>query len=223
MPAGRKTRSVFVPALVMMVCTILLALPGCRVVRDDQRAKMSASGEASFDAGKYVDGFWDSKALPFFQTKSVDLSTLAGALRSDLDAAGKQYGHRADAEGSPWSFPVKVKGTVESVNTQSRAGTFVIASGNEKVTVQIGPVVRGTAIRDSLPFFSFGDVTNQIQFAQVGRALNDHALAAIQPAAGSLAAGQTVEVLGAISLTAVPATIVVMPVSLKPVTGGTQP
>jgi predicted lipoprotein len=215
-----KTGSVFRPALVVTVCTILLALPGCRIVSDDQRAKVAASGQDNFDAGKYVDAMWSSKVMPFFAGKAVDLAPVIEALKKDPDAAGKQYGHRADAEGSPWSFAVKGKGTVDSVNTESRAGAVVVdlpvGAASEKVTLQVGPVVRGTAIRDSLPFFSFGDVTNQIQFAQIGRSLNDRAVAAVHPNVGKLAAGTVVEFTGAMSVSGAVTTFTVTPVALTP-------
>ena len=40
--------------------------------------------------------------------------------------------------------------------------------------MQIGPAMRGTAIRDALDFVSFGDFTNQIDFARFGKALNTY-------------------------------------------------
>ena len=93
-----------------------------------------------------------------------------------------------------------------------------ITSGGAKqeITLQIGPVVKGTAIRDSLPFFSFANVTNQIEFAQVGRAFNERALKEVEkPLAELKTPGTAVEFKGAISLTSVPETFVVTPVSLK--------
>ena len=44
--------------------------------------------------------------------------------------------------------------------------------------MQVGPVVFGTALRDALPVISFGDFVNQIEYAEVSRALNDRAIAA---------------------------------------------
>ena len=40
--------------------------------------------------------------------------------------------------------------------------------------MQIGPAMRGTAIRDALDFVSFGDFTNQIDFARFGKAFNTY-------------------------------------------------
>ena len=222
-------RSVLVPALVIALGTTVLPLAGCKIVPNDQRASTTESSspaaQATFDAAAYVEGVWDKKLLPHFETKAVDALTVIEAIKKDPDEAGKQYGNRADAEGSPWSFPVRAKGKVVSVNTESRAGTMVveIASGGAKqeVTLQIGPVVKGSAIRDSLPFFSFTDVTNQIEYAQVGRAFNERALKALADVLPKLTqAGTSIEFFGAISVTSVPETFVVTPVAVKVLDGG---
>jgi predicted lipoprotein len=47
-----------------------------------------------------------------------------------------------------------------------------------QLILQVGPVVFGTALRDALPVISFGDFVNQIEYAEVSRALNDRAIAA---------------------------------------------
>ena len=71
-------------------------------------------------------------------------------------------------------------------------------AGPQQITLQIGPVVKGTAIRDSLPFFSFANVTNQIEFAQVGRAFNERALKEVEkPLAELKTPGTAVEFKGA--------------------------
>ena len=220
-------RNSLVPALIIALGTTVLPLAGCKVVSNDQRASTSSSStaQAAFDVAAYVDGVWDKKLLPFFETKSGDAQKVIEAIKKDLDEAGKQYGNRSDAEGSPWSFAVRAKGKVVSVNTESRAGTLVveIASGaaKQEVTLQIGPVVKGSAIRDSLPFFSFTDVTNQIEYAQVGRAFNERAMKSLADVLPKLTpAGASIEFFGAISMTSVPETFVVTPVAIKVLDGG---
>jgi predicted lipoprotein len=155
-------------------------------------------------ATAWVAQVWAPKVLPHFDKDAVDLGKVLDALRGDLDQAGKQYGRRADTEGSPWTFTVRGTGKVVSVNTESRAGTAVVAvdtaAGPQEVTLQLGPVVKGTAVRDSLPFFSFGTVTNQIEFAQAARALNDRAQTDVRPAVPAVKPGARVEFLGAMNV-----------------------
>lgn len=217
-------RKKLVPALIASLCTILLPLSGCKIVPNDQRAKTAGSSAnqtaEGFNAAGYVDSVWASQLTTHFDSKANDLATVIAAVKTDLDKAGNDYGHRAASEGSPWSFAVKSSGKVVSVNTESRAGTLIVEiasdAGPQQVTLQIGPVVKGTAIRDSLPFFSFANVTNQIEFAQVGRSFNERALKEIgKPLAELKTPGTAVEFKGAISLTSVPETFVVTPVYLK--------
>jgi predicted lipoprotein len=103
----------------------------------------------SFDAAAYVDSIWQSKVLP------------AAEAAHDWNAA-----HCA----SPCL--VRGQGRVVRVDTSSRAGMAFLDSG---IAVQIGPVIRGTALRDALPFIRFSQFTNQLEFARVGNALNDRA------------------------------------------------
>ena len=232
MTAGMHTlRKKYVPALIITLCAILLPLSGCKIVPNDQRAKADGSSAnqtaEGFNAAGYVDSVWATQLVPHFDGKASDLATVIAAIKANLDEAGEKYGHRAAAEGSPWSFAVKSTGKVVSVNTESRAGTLVVEipteAGPQQVTLQIGPVVKGSAIRDSLPFFSFGNVTNQIEYAQVGRAFNERALKEIEkPLAELKTPGATLEFKGSISLTSVPETFLITPVWLKPIAGGAQ-
>jgi len=234
--AGRQTRPSPSAAAVAAACTIFLAppvllLPGCKVVPDatqDGGAGASGTGGAgasrsAFDAPSWVSQVWAPKVLPHFEKDAVDLGKVLDALQRSLDEAGNQYGRRADTEGSPWNFTVRGAGKVVSVNTESRAGTAVVtvdtASGPQEVTLQLGPVVRGTAVRDSLPFFSFGAVTNQIEFAQAARALNDRAVGGIRQAVPAIQPGVRVEFLGAMNVRPSEPGWLVTPVSLAPAGG----
>lgn len=225
MTAGKKAVA-FRPALVIAACTVLLALPGCKIVRDDQLAKSNPANASAFDAAGYVSGVWSDKVLPLYTDKATDLSVLIPAVQADLNAAGEKYGHRAASEGAVWTFAVKGKGKVVSVNTESRAGTVVVEvpapSAPVKVTLQIGPIVKGNALRDGLPFFSFQNVTNQMEFAQVGRSLNDKASAAVKDAVPAVTADGVVSFSGAMTLPKADDPLVVVPVSLKP-EGGSSP
>lgn len=40
------------------------------------------------------------------------------------------------------------------------------------MTVQIGPIIRGTAIRDAMPFVVFTDFRDQIEFAKLANGFN---------------------------------------------------
>lgn len=130
-----------------------------------------------FDAVTYVDGLWESKILPQAQNNATDLNLLLTELNKDKNAASQKYGHK---ESGPYNFAVKVVGTVETIDTASRAGTIVLKptgyEGPAQVRVQIGPVMRGTAIRDGSGVIPFNQFVNQIEYADVGEELNNRVL-----------------------------------------------
>jgi predicted lipoprotein len=67
-----------------------------------------------------------------------------------------------------------------------------------EIAIQIGPVIRGTALRDATPFIRFNDFANQFEFAAVSNALHERVLrrvvGAIDPDA---LVGRQVTLLGA--------------------------
>ena len=73
--------------------------------------------------------------------------------------------------------------------------------GRPDGALQIGPVLRGTALRDSLEFVKFGDFVNQIAFAEVATALNERArLAALKTIEPGALQGRTVSFAGAVTI-----------------------
>ena len=164
--------------LLSVVAAVLVAVSsvaGCKIKYDSDK---SAAANGAFDAKAYVAKIWDAKVLPQMQKSPIEVGTLLAAIAKDPEAAGKQYGQRA-GEGQPWSYLVKGAGAVTAVDVASRHGTAtveVMVDGKPTaVVIQVGPVIFGTALRDALPFISFGDFVNQIDYAEVSRALNDKA------------------------------------------------
>jgi predicted lipoprotein len=67
------------------------------------------------------------------------------------------------------------------------------------VAIQIGPVMRGTALRDASTFIQFSDFTNQSDYAAAATALNDYALrTVIAPLPLETLPGRTVTFIGAV-------------------------
>ena len=61
------------------------------------------------------------------------------------------------------------------MNTESRAGLALVdtnGDGEIDISLAVGPVIRGTAMRDGMPFISFNQFTNQMQFASVSNEMN---------------------------------------------------
>jgi predicted lipoprotein len=129
-----------------------------------------------FKPDEFVEKIWDDKVVPYFKEKCLPISDVLPIWVKDQEAAGRQFGYREKAEGSPWNYRVKGTGTIVSVNTASRASTVDVdidpGDGVADVLIQIGPVIKDTAIRDSLEFISFTDFTNQLEFARLSNAFN---------------------------------------------------
>lgn len=175
----------FSPKMALLVLLLLasLGLSSCSafftVVPINEERQLSEGGSATnkgFDKVAYVDKIWESKVLPTVQSKAVDFDTLYTALKLNQDDASKKYGNKV---GGPYNFLTKFDAKVTAVNTTSRVGTLTVEAqaGGKAVplTVQIGPVIQDTAIRDAVGFISFNEFVNQLQFADVADELNNRA------------------------------------------------
>jgi predicted lipoprotein len=131
---------------------------------------------------------------------AVDFRELKKEMDVNLDAAGAKHGHREKGEGDPWNIAVKISGKIVEAETDLRAGTADVdldGDGKADVQLQIGPVIKGTALRDILPFISFTSYTNQIDFAGLANALNDRAFdSALKSIDRKSLKGKTVDVVG---------------------------
>ena len=137
----------------------------------------------TFKPDKYVDAIWDKKVVPYFRSKCLPIDEILPLWRKDQEAAGKAFGYREKAEGSPWNFRAKGAGVIVKVNTASRASTVAVdldpPDGAADLVIQIGPVIKDTGIRDALEFISFTDFTNQLEFGQLSNAFNKKVNAAV--------------------------------------------
>jgi predicted lipoprotein len=97
---------------------------------------------------------------------------------------------------------VKGLGMVSAIDRNSRVGMLrlQIVNGGPTVAIQIGPVIRGTALRDASSFIQFSNFTNQFDYAGAANALNDYALEnVIAPVPIATLLGRVVTFVGAVS------------------------
>jgi predicted lipoprotein len=166
-----------------------------------------------------VAEIWPSKVIPYFEKKAGPLLEVRELAAKSSDEAGAKYGHRAKSEDTPWTLMVKFDGVIVAADTESRASTIgvdVTGQGKTDANVQIGPAVRGTAIRDALDFVSFGDFTNQIDFARFGKAFNtrvNHATLEKLPRDALI--GRKVSLIGAYPFVSTTETPLVTPVEIS--------
>lgn len=210
------------PSLCLVVVAAL-SVGGCKLEKNDiaseGQSQQVASGRQGGDMNVFVEEIWDSKVLPHLQNTSSDMQILSTAIADNLENAGKAHGYRAASEGSPWNFAAKVKGKVVSAKTDTRAATADIdldGDGTADVTLQLGPVIRGTALRDILPFIDFTSFSDQIEYAQLSRALNTRAYdGALKDLPREDLVGRDIEAVGAFTVRGNGPPFLVTPVSMK--------
>ena len=85
--------------------------------------------------------------------------------------------------GTRESVFVRASGVVsvfDDSNARERTLTLTLTFNGKPVKVSIGPVLRSNAIRDAAGF-RFEEFTNQVQYAQLTKALNRHAVKQLPP------------------------------------------
>lgn len=218
------------PVIALAALVVFLAL--CTtVVKNEPAAAQAGDGGITvffsadkFDAEGYVDSIWADRILPYMNEKAVDFAELSAALKADAEAAGAKYGYRAVAEGNPYSFSIKGRVKILSANVKSKNGRleadFAPYDGTADAVMQVGPIYRGTSIRDFLDFVTFDQFKNQVEFAKLASQLNLTANAsAVVPAGlpGDGAVGKEFDIVCATTFEKPGVPLSIVPVVLKPV------
>ncbi|HCW46711.1 DUF2291 family protein [Mixta calida] len=182
----------------------MLALGGCRIVSQQELADLKSPPNPHM---AHIDQTWQAKIVPQIVAQSRPAAEVMTALRSakDFDSACKTLGYRSQDE-NPCIFYVSVEGAIDKMDATSRSGKMTLRAKNgDSVRVQIGPILRGTQLRDSYKGASYGDFNDQVIFGEYGRAINDRAVKMIQ--AAQLKTGETVMVYGVFSAWDTPETL----------------
>jgi len=178
-----------------------------------EEAEDTVQSEA-FDPVAYVDGIWESKLLPTFNEKAVELPKVLSemepdasgtASKDDLIDIANQYG--LITVGEAHVYVVKGSGTIVSVDAETSLGTAEVAldgyDGPIKVLLYIGTRIPSddTSVRDAVGFISFGDFREQTEYGKAATEINKRVLAT---ALGGLdrdnLAGKTISFKGAFTI-----------------------
>jgi predicted lipoprotein len=212
----RKTTGIVIAVLIALI-GIWFVLKPPFVVRPLPGHETAGSQPVENKAATFVDGFW-AKLVPLFEDKAQDIAKVLPEIRANPDAAGEKYGRREAT--NPYNYMVKGTGKVTEINTTSVAGTAIVEMPglDEKVALQIGPVVRGTALRDATGLVSFNQFSNQLDYADVSKEMNTRALKTVfsSVSAASLA-GKSVTFFGAFTFDAhSKSAVLITPVKISP-------
>ena len=209
------TRIIFISVCAAAV----LSLSGCKLVKNlpegEQAVAAGASGDTVRTEQRIAETF-ETELLPYVHDKALEIPAFRAALAKGLDAAGKAHGNRGSGAGAAWNFAVKGEGVIVSAKLDTRARVAELdtnGDGAADVTVQLGPVIRGNALRDIAPFYNFDDFRDQIEFAKLGRALNDRISAMIKLPDGDLM-DRHMAFTGVVTLKKADEAIMVTPISV---------
>jgi predicted lipoprotein len=210
------------PMTTLLTLGLMLLLGSCKLATirplDPETGKAIISDKAQgFNATRYVEERWNNPLLTTVESSGTDLKTLLTELEADKDKASTAYGKREGS--SPYNFLVKGQGQLLAVDTSSRAGLAQLDldpfDGTPDASLAIGPVIKGTGLRDALPFISFNDFVNQLEFADVSKALHQRVMdEVISKTNLANAVGKTISFSGAFTLSDI-SKIVITPVRLE--------
>lgn len=202
---------------VIVVLTALLSLAlagryGFTVVKIEDAEKAVLS--EAFDPVTYVDGIWDSKILPTFNEKAVDLPAILSEIqvdangtapKDDLIAIANSYG--LITVGEAHVYIVRGSGKIVNVNAETSLGTAEVAldgyDGPIKVLFYIGTRIPSdeTSVRDSVGFITFGDFKEQTEYGKAASEINKRVLTTVL---GDIdrdnLAGKTITFMGAFTI-----------------------
>ena len=181
----------------------VIALAIVAILRPWTIRPIAGTSTSAFDPAAYVASIWDTRV----RQAATDAMAIGSVARGDLTAGRSLF--------------VQGVGTVSSADSHSRVGlVHVHFSEGVEVDVQVGPVIRGTAIRDALPFIQFSDFANQIDYAAVASLLNERVLEQLRrfPKPARLV-GRRVRVVGALRVAG--SSWEITPISLE-VAGGPE-
>ncbi|WP_313652692.1 DUF2291 domain-containing protein [Pantoea sp.] len=175
---------------------LVMLLSGCKIVSQQELADLKNPPNPKM---ANIDQLWQQKLVPQIQAEARPLATLMKSLQSakDFDSACQQFGYRSQAE-NPCVFTVSVQGDVTALNTTSRSGKMTVKDeSGDSVTIQAGPIIRGTALRDVYRGASYQDFNDQVLFGDYGKAINQQASSLMKQFAPKV--GDKVKVTGVFS------------------------
>jgi len=160
----------------ILAVVLLSALGACKIatVRPLAANGKAAPDARAFDATAYVESIWSPQVVPTVERDATECAQLLPSLKADPEGTLRRLGR------GPSYLLAKGEGTVVSVDRRSRVGLLGLdvapVDGQADLWVQIGPVLQGMALRDAVGFISFDQFVNQLEYADVGNALNQHVL-----------------------------------------------
>ncbi len=179
--------------------------------RDD--AAPRETGRATFDPARFGKENFTAKVVPELEKRAVALTELLPALEADADAAGERFGVRQGS--SPYNFAVRGEGVAGKPEGDLVPVKVDGADKDVTISLQIGPALNGTSLRDAVGLYDFNDFVNQVDYARAATALNTEVKTRVlQGLDRETLEGKTVTFLGAFTFLA-PNVVTITPAQLE--------
>lgn len=177
-------------AVAVLLFLILAGRYGFTVVSIEDAEKAVQS--ETFDPVAYVDGIWETKLLPTFNEKAVELPKILSEMKPDasgtapkdeLIAIANKYG--SITVGEAHVYMVKGSGKITSVNTETSLGTAEVVldgyDGPIKALLYVGTRIPSdeTSVRDAVGFITFGDFKEQTEYGKAASEINKRILTTV--------------------------------------------
>ena len=169
-----KNNLYFFSSIIIILIFIFYSFFFASVIRTVEEDQLIKKG---FDAKAYVENIWQSKIIPTVSKEANEITFILDELFKNKEITEEKYGGRSGT--GSYSFMIKGKGEVISLNTASRVGTLSIKLEKQydsEIFITLGPVIKKDSIRDAVKFIKFNDFVNQLDFAEVSRIIKTRVL-----------------------------------------------
>ena len=178
---------------ILAVLTGMALLSACTVV------DLDANGQPILPKDPQAKPGYATQTPQQIAEESWSPRVMATASSHALSWADMETKSQTVKAGASESVFVRASGTVTALNESNpRERILTLKLNGKPVEVSIGPVLRSNAIRDAAGF-RFEEFTNQVQYAQLTRALNRHAVKQL-PTLDASWVNQPVQALLAVSI-----------------------
>lgn len=220
------------PKIIIAIVLIVLACLVSRVTVVPDEVPVTIINEAGEEvvvekltvAQQYCEDNWLGKMVPTLEEKAQPVEVITEAAASGLDAAGEQYGTRANST-SAWNFSVKGPAKVVGIESADKATKTRLLldvapyDGEADCKLQVSSVLKTNAVRDAVGFLKLDDFKDQVEFAELTKAFNAKIQDTVISQIGDVASleGKDIDFVGAVAMTkfADPDDMLIIPVKLE--------
>ncbi|RXM42318.1 DUF2291 domain-containing protein [Flavobacterium sp. YO64] len=151
---------------VYILAFLIIAFLGYNSVYFKKLSDVQKAQKESFDFKVYADSIYYKGILK--SKKTIDLTTLIASVKSDQQAAFKNYGNRLGIGNSAY-FMIKSTGKILDI----KDGIYTIADEKNGIIFIDTKYIFGNALRDASGLVKLTDFKTNAQFNTVSESLND--------------------------------------------------